>query len=30
MQVDEERGLNGYAQLTLINGEQIRLNLTGL
>ena len=30
MQVDENRGLNGYAQLTLVNGEQIRVDIAGL
>lgn len=30
MQTDEDRGLNGYAQITLINGEQIKVTIAGL
>lgn len=30
MQTDEDRGLNGYAQITLMNGEQIKVTIAGL
>lgn len=30
MATDENRALNGYAELTLTNGEKIAVNITGL
>lgn len=30
MATDEDRALNGYAELTLINGEKITVSITGL